>query len=138
MSRPHPDSATQLSAFRHMRQRGALLSVMLLLVFAQSLLPIQSHTRWVQSADGRLIEMCTLQGIVVVDAADNGDLGDTAPSRSAAMSFSDLLTSAATGVPEAQPAWVALIATEFPPQITSTPTRQGVQQRPIRAPPVPA
>ncbi|MCB1789825.1 MAG: hypothetical protein KDJ24_05970 [Gammaproteobacteria bacterium] len=109
--------------------------LMLFVLLVQMMIPIQSHSRLVQTPDGRVFEMCTLQGVVLVDA-DGQHVTDEKPSRSAAMAFSDLLTAAAIDVAEPQPAWRTFVAGEFPPLLLQSPTQQSVQQRSIRAPPV--
>lgn len=120
---------------RHMRSYRAITMLMLFVLLVQMMIPIQSHSRLVQTPDGRVFEMCTLQGVVMVDA-DGQHVTDEKPSRSAAMAFSDLLTAAAIDVAEPQPAWRTFVAGEFPPLLLQSPTRQSVQQRSIRAPPV--
>ncbi len=121
------------------RQR-AVIALVVLTLFAQILLPIQSHTRLVKTGDGRLVVLCTLQGLVNAAVNDDGSLVDSGKlaqntGKSAAIKFSQLLTSAtpdpafpripATPVIHAAPAISRLVAVAQP----------AFRRRPIRAPP---
>ncbi len=134
-SRPRPYSSP-FSAFHYRRHRELLVHCLVFLLLAQVFVPMQSHTRWVASEDGHVIEMCTLQGIVLVDAETGEKIAADAPSVSPAMMFSDLLSHALDTVTHAETAWVALIPSETAPPRLGTPSSTYSHYRLIRAPPL--
>jgi hypothetical protein len=129
--------APLLGTIRHQGRRSGLLWLMALLLFVQALIPIQSHTRWAVADDGRVLELCTLHGTVLVDADTGQPLAEQEQdqSRSPAMAFSQLLASAVSGHAAVQPAWLALVAIESPPAVIGVPTRRTLRLAHIRAPP---
>lgn len=130
----HPCSG-RFSVTGSAHRRIALVWSLVLMVFAQTLIPIQSHTRWAETDDGRLVEICTLHGLVTVDASTGALNADRLDTRTAAMDFSQLMTSAVSGTVSVQPAWLALVAVEHPPAVIGTPTQRPSRFTQIRAPP---
>lgn len=119
-----------------MHGREGLVMTLVCLLLLQALIPIQSHTRWIKTPEGRFVEMCTLQGLVLVDTGAGEQIDEEDQTRSPAMAFSNLLCSAVGTVADAAPAWVALVSTESPIYVPlAVPALFPVQQRPIRAPP---
>ena len=116
-------------------RHAALTWSLVLVLCVQTLIPIQSHTRWAQTPDGRLVEVCTLQGGVVVDAATGAPVADLLDTRTAAMDFSQLMTAAVSGTVSVQPAWLALVTVEHPPAVLGAPIQRSAQHTRIRAPP---
>lgn len=130
-------SPALLGDLRHQARDGVLLWALALLLFAQALIPIQSHTRWALTDDGQVIELCTLHGTVVIDDRTGKLISDQQEQgRSPAMAFSHLLASALIGQAVVQPVWLGLIVTETPPAVIGMPTRQLPRHARIRAPPV--
>jgi len=124
-----------LGDMRHQARDGVLLWALALLLFAQALIPIQSHTRWAVADDGRVVELCTLHGTLARPA--DGDLSPAGQDdgRSPAMAFSHLLASAITAQPVIQPAWLTLVSRESPPAAIVLPAQRPLRLAPIRAPP---
>lgn len=110
---------------------------MAMLLCAQALIPIQSHTRWAVADDGRVVELCTLHGTVLVDAATGQPLADPDQddSRSPAMAFSLLMAEALVGHAIVQPVWLALRVAEIAPAVIGTPMWRMLRHTSIRAPP---
>jgi hypothetical protein len=131
-------SPALLGDLRHQARHGVLLWALALLLFAQALIPIQSHTRWALTDDGQVIELCTLHGTVAVDETGKlvSDSDQQDQDRSPAMAFSHLLASALTGQAVTQPTWLGLIVRETPPAVIGIPTQRSLRHTPIRAPPV--
>lgn len=133
---PWRQQTSPLDRLRRQRGRLAVLWILSLLLFAQALIPIQSHTRWAVADDGRVVELCTLHGTVLVDADTGQPLAEQDDEgRSPAMAFSQLLASAVSGHAVAQPAWLALVAIESPPAVIGIPTQRTLRLAHIRAPP---
>jgi len=101
---------------------------------------MQAHTRLAKTTSGLIVEMCTLQKHVKIDAltgkvvSDKGQL-DEGHLRTAATAFSDLLTSAISSIVQPQPAWLALVSIEQAPTTIGIPLVQPKQHLQIRAPP---
>jgi len=78
--------------------RATWVRLLLLSLLAQLLLPVQAHSRWHVDDHGRLVELCTLQGMqsVLIDP-DSGVPQPLQPDPgfSPAMAFSALLAHAA-------------------------------------------
>lgn len=130
------------SVFATLRQphcRQAMLWLIGVLLLAQGLIPIQSHTRYAVSAAGVVVELCTLQGVrqVIVDplTGDLQMLDDHQGERSAAVDFSLLMAEAVVAHAEVQAGWLALIAVEPPPTVIGIPTPRHSSFASIRAPP---
>lgn len=137
-----PGPQHRFEGFHRLRQRSERLAVvwtLALMLVAQALFPIQSHTRWAVTEDGRVVELCTLQGTVVVTLTRDGELPAESPAqqddRTAAMAFSQLLAEAHTGMAHVQPAWLTLQTVEPPPAVIGAPVQRALRQAPIRAPP---
>ena len=126
-------------AFNLSRQR-AIIALVALTLFAQILMPIQSHTRLVKTGDGRLVVLCTLQGLVSAEVDDDGviDAGKVVhhTGQSAAVKFSQLLASASPDafIPRLLGA-PAIHAAPTMPALARVP-RIAFRQQPIRAPPL--
>ncbi len=132
--RIHP--AHPYAGMHHHRQRLPLIWAMVLLLLSQTLIPIQSHTRWSINETGQVIEICTLHaGGALAD--QDGEGADTqASDRTAAMTFSLLMAAATSGGADLQLAWLALLPRPIPPAVIGTPSRRTPRFAPIRAPPV--
>jgi hypothetical protein len=138
MNAPRQQGKTPLGTLRHPQQRASVLWLMALLLFAQALIPIQSHTRWAVADDGQVVEICTLQGTVLMTLHADGQPAEPAAERSdrgPAMAFSLLLAEALSTHIDIQPAWLALAAVESSPAVIGTLTRRALRHAHIRAPP---
>ena len=129
---------TLMPALREMRARRFVLLWMSLMLLAQVLIPIQSHSRLGVDGDGMVVEICTLQG--VQHLVMNPHTGELEPqvdedARSAAMDFSLLMAEAVAAQADVQPAWLALLSDEPPPAVIGTPSPRSVSFSSIRAPP---
>lgn len=123
-----------LHRMRHPDRHSAWIWVMTMLMLAQALFPIQSHTRWALADDGQVIEICTLHGSVSVDPS-SGEPTQQDDDRTAAMSFSMLMAEALSGHFEVQPAWLALLSTPVAPAVIGKAAQSAPRHAPIRAPP---
>lgn len=117
------------------RRRTALVSSLILVLFAQTFIPIQSHTHWFENTDGRLVEVCTLQGVVTIDAVTGAPITEVLNARSVAIDFSQLMTSAVSGEVTVQRAALALDSAEHPPAVIGCPLNRLTRHVQIRAPP---
>jgi hypothetical protein len=82
----------------NIKQWVSYLSLLLLL---QGIFPVQSHTYLVRGDDGRVVEVCTLEGIKTLVIDDNGNPVEHDPAdseRSAAIAFSSLVAEALPGI----------------------------------------
>jgi len=89
----------RLSSHNH----HGIIKMMVLLLFIQTLLPLQTHTRVARTDSGRLVVLCTLQGIQKVQLDDQGRIIEkgfhATTHSSAAVKFSQLLGSASPSLP---------------------------------------
>ena len=116
------------------------VSVVSLLLLLQGLFPAQVHSKLVKDSNGRLTEVCTLEGhkTIVLDDAGNpvDDQSGNNNQRSPAMMFSDLVAEAISNIflpvviQDDVPARLILCAYKVAPhKVTSV-------LMPIRAPPL--
>jgi len=79
-------------------QKYSIVLMFVLTLFAQIFLPIQSHTRAVQTDSGRTVVLCTLQGYQTVQLDEQGRIiesqYESQTQTSAAVKFSQLLAHA--------------------------------------------
>ena len=127
-----------LGTFRRHDRRGFLPWLMALVLLGQALFPIQLHTRLVLGPDGRLVQVCTLQGIksVLVQATDEERVADQNENgRSPACAFSQLPAGA---LPAGFAVWrdrLQSTAVAAVPSPKSMPRAPLPRHTPIRAPP---
>jgi len=113
--------------------------VLSLLLLAQGLVPLQSHTRLAVNEAGIVVAVCTLEGIVEqtlqleIDQQPAPAAPDSAPNP--AMLFSQIMAEAMLALDAEQPAWLALKVSEPPPAVVGTPVRRPHRLASIRAPP---
>ena len=112
--------------------------VLMLSLLGQALLPVQAHTRWQRDGQGRLVELCTLQGVRTVRL--DPDSGQPQPAQtdhgvSPAMAFSALLLHAA--VVDCVPPLTVHGRTVLPvaPPLQRAPLPPELPDAAIRAPP---
>lgn len=112
--------------------------LLLLALVAQAMVPVQSHTRWQQHADGRWVELCTLQGTQLVRVDHDGDGQPSAEydqAASPAMLFSGLLSHAmAATIPPACLQERRFLVPQAPCTIRP-PRPPDLPDAPIRGPP---
>lgn len=130
-------NATRFSLNSLPRQISSALLIRLIVavLFAQALFPIQVHTTMVSDADGRLIILCTLSDSPVLPTqTDQNHYTDQ--SLSAAMLFSQLMAEAVLSFPDITPG--STTAADGRPHTTHTrpASRRLPGQHAIRAPPV--
>lgn len=115
------------------RGRQPVALVLILALFAQTLLPLQLHAAFVHDDDGVPVVVCTLQGTSTVVVDLDGHSGDR---HGAAMQFSDLLFAAAVGMPAVSVHEILMeVAVDANPAI-HPPLHLHVSDSAIRAPPV--
>lgn len=118
--------------------KNRLIPLLSLLLLLQGLLPVQLHTTLVRDDNGRLLEICTLEGIQTLVVNERGELVSDFikdNERSAAIAFSQLMTEALPDVAEPLLIHSLFIALHYSqPSVLSVPsTPSGLL--PIRAPP---
>jgi len=138
MIRPGTHSVPLLTAMRGLSRQGVVPWIMALLLLAQALFTLQSHTRLEVNDQGLVVQVCTLGGIVEMQV--DSIPGSPAPvdidnESNPAMSFSQLMAEAMLALAAAQPAWLSLRASDQPPAIVGTPVRRPLRLSAIRAPP---
>ena len=119
--------------------RQTIAKLMVLVLFAQVLMPLQSHTRLVRTDGGRMVVLCTLQGLEQLQLDDQGQIVEkkfhSGNHHSAAVKFSQLLGGASlhaaidialTPITDSAPRTLSRIFIPF----------QHRQRLSIRAPPV--
>lgn len=113
--------------------------VLSLLLLAQAVIPLQSHTRLAVDDQGMVVEVCTLLGpeqqALSLRHAEAPDSDDTDSQASPAMAFSQLMAEALLALDMVQPSWLALQASEIPSPETRSPYRRPHRLATIRAPP---
>lgn len=127
-----------LSRMRELGRRPGLPWLLGILLFAQTLIPLQSHTRLEVNDQGIVVEICTLNGVTSMvlhqnDEAPYQDGGDEP--RSPAMAFSQLMAETLMDLASVQPAWTRLAATIHPPAVVGEPSLSNSRLTSIRAPP---
>ena len=102
------------------------------------LLPVQAHTQWHIDERGRLVELCTLQGLQALRVdPDSGDVLPEVPDPgfSPAMAFSALLTHTAVASFAVLPGQHQRCALPAPQRAVRTPPPPDLPDAAIRGPP---
>jgi len=133
-----------LSAMRTFGRNNVMPWLVSLVLIAQAMIPLQSHTRLAVDESGMVVEICTLDGVVektvstqsgiptLIDHPSDPD-SDTDPTP--AMTFSQLMAEALLALDAAQPSWLALQVSEPAPAVIGTLVRRPHRLASIRAPP---
>jgi hypothetical protein len=114
------------------------LYLLMLSLLGQMLLPVQAHTRWQRDGQGRLVELCTLQGVRTVHLdPDTGQPLPAGPDHgvSPAMAFSALLSHAAVATIVPLPRVQGHLVSSATPPHRRTPLPPELPEVAIRAPP---
>jgi len=113
--------------------------ILALVLLAQGLIPLQSHTRLAVNEAGIVVAVCTLEGVVEqklqldIDQQPTPVDPDSPPNP--AMLFSQLMAEALLAVDAVQPLWLALQVSEPAPAVIGTLVRRPHRLASIRAPP---
>ena len=128
-----------LSSMRARLHGSAVPWMLALVLLAQGLIPLQSHTRLAVDDAGIVVAVCTLEG--VVEQALLPEL-DPQPAPAApefdpnpAMLFSQLMAEAMLVLDAIPPTWLSLQVSEPPPLVIGTPAGRPQRLTSIRAPP---
>jgi len=118
--------------------RATWVRLLLLSLLAQLLLPVQAHTRWHVDDRGRLVELCTLQGVQSVLIDPDSGLPQPVqpdPGFSPAMAFSALLAHAVVAGCAALPSQHVRCELPAAQRAVATPLPPDLSDAPIRGPP---
>ncbi len=130
------------------RQSAGVIFLLIVAFAAQVLLPIQSHTSTVVTKSGKVVVLCTLQGMQAFLFNDEGGVGeaisdsvvatvsDASNKGSAAFRFSLLLAYSSASLPEFYLAPFKAIAVDFNETILPIFSQDVVEYFSIRAPPL--
>ena len=129
----------QFGLFNKLKKFEALVWLLALALYTQAMMPVQTHTQVVQDDTGRMVVVCTLEGMKTVQVIDGQiiEVDSLASSKheSAAWSFSDLMAAAAPFA-EAPTVYPPELNASQPPVYYQLALTEGRQQvRAIRAPP---
>ena len=130
----------QFSLLYKLKRFEGLIWLLVLALYTQAMMPVQTHTQMVQDDSGRMVVVCTLEGTKTVQVGDDGqiiEVDSLASSKhdSAAWTFSDLMAAAAPFAESPQIHQPELNTSDFPAYYQLALRNNRQQIRSIRAPP---
>ncbi len=122
------------------RQQTGVIFLLIVAFAAQVLLPLQSHTYTVVTKTGKVVVLCTLQGMRSFQLDDEGQIGEAISAasnqESAAYRFSQLLAYSSPSLSEFYLAPFKSVAIDFTDTIRPVFSQDTSQYFFIRAPPL--